>query len=118
LIAVVKGRTVPAWLKDCVVLEPPLDICTEVVAVKDDAKAIPDLDALSDLVCGMFCSDGIVIFDTRARVLAYNAFIRAKVTDVEGGARKRAYQALCLKKGKGLVAVFFQSQDGASALEI
>ncbi len=117
LIAVKGGRTVPSWLGDCTELDTPLDICAAVEAVLADAKAIPDLEALEKLICGMLSCDGIVVFDTKARVLAYNAFIKLKATNVDGGARKRAYKALCGKVGKDLVAVYFQSQDGASELE-
>jgi hypothetical protein len=75
------------------------------------------LQALESVVIGMFCCDGIVLFDTKANVVAYNAFIRLKASNVVGGARRRAYQALKDRIGKGVVAAFYQSQDGASELQ-
>lgn len=65
----------------------------------------------------MLCCDGIVVFDTQARVVAYNGFIKLKASNIVRGARPRAYHALCEKVGKGLKADFFQSQDGASDLK-
>lgn len=65
----------------------------------------------------MFRCDGILVFDTKARVVAYNAFTKLKASNVSGGARRRAYRALCDKVGKGLKGAFFQSQDGASDLQ-
>ena len=54
--------------------------------------------------------------DTRASVMAYNSFIKLEASSAIGGARKRAYQALCKKVGKGLTAAYYQSQDGATEL--
>lgn len=116
LIAVVQRPKVPAFLSDCTNLKPSLSFSEAVESVRRDPNSIPQLHALESVVCGMFCCDGIVVFDTKANVIAYNAFIKLKASNVVGGARRRAYQALCDKVGKGLQAAFFQSQDGASEL--
>lgn len=115
LIAVVKKK-IPAFLSDSVELDPPLDLRFSVEGVLKDASAMPVLYALEGLVLGMFASDGIVIFDTRARLLAYRAFTKLKAASTGGGARRRAYEVLCEKVGHGLEGAFFQSQDGASDL--
>lgn len=117
LIAVVKKR-VPSFLKDSIVLDPPLDIGSAVESVLRDAGTIPELQALESLILGMFASDGIVIFDTKAQLLAYRAFTKLKPAEAVGGARRRAYQVLCERVGHGLEAAFFQSQDGASSLKM
>jgi len=100
------------------VLEPPLNIGFAVENVLRDTGTIPELQALESLTLGMFGSDGIVIFDTKARLLAYRGFTKLKPAEANGGARRRAYYALCEKVGHGLGAAFFQSQDGASSLKM
>lgn len=116
LIAVVANRKVPASLSDCTKLDPPIKFGEAVALVLREPSAIPQLLALESVVCGMFCSDGIVVFDTKANVVAYNAFIKLKSSNVVGGARRRAYGALCTTVGKALKAAFFQSQDGSNDL--
>jgi hypothetical protein len=116
LVAVVSSKRLPASLKDCTRWDPPLDVGGAVTLARNDPTTLPQLNALGSIVCGIFCTDGVVVFDTRARVLAYGAFVRLKASSAIGGARKRAFEALSKKLGIGLVAVFFQSQDGASDL--
>jgi len=116
LIAVVGTSRIPAFLGDCTKFKPPINLAEAVDAARRDGNAIPQLHAMEEIVCGMFCSDGVVVFDTKANVLAYNAFIRLKASNVVGGARRRAYQTLCDKVGHGIRAAFFQSQDGGSDL--
>lgn len=64
----------------------------------------------------MISSDGITVFDSYGRLIAYNCFIASpnKVAGkvVIGGARTRAFEALSTKLGKQLVCIFMQSQDG------
>lgn len=116
LIAVVERRKVPAFLSDCTNLEPQISLSEAVESVLRDPSAIPKLHALESVVCGSLCCDGIVVFDTKANLIAYNAFIKLKASNVVGGARRRAYQALSERIGRGIRAAFIQSQDGASEL--
>lgn len=116
LIAVVAKNKVPTVLDDCTKTSPQISVSEAVDAVLKDASAIPQLSALESIVFGMLASDGIVVFDTKANIIAYNAFIRLKASNVVGGARRRAYGALCARVGKGVVAAFFLSQDGTSDL--
>ena len=116
LIAVVQRPRVPAFLRDSTELKPVLSVSAAVDAARRDANAIPQLHAAESLVCGMFCCDVVILFDTCANIIAYNGFIKLKASNVVGGARQRAFQSLCEKLGKGLKAVFFQSHDGASDL--
>jgi hypothetical protein len=117
LIAVSDDNSIPNFLRDCTPLKPPINLKEAVESVLRDPDAIPELHALESIVTGMFCSDGIVLFDSGVNVLGYNAFIKIKSSSVSGGARRRAYLALCDKVGTGLKAVFFQSQDGSSDLK-
>jgi len=67
------------------------------------------------LLKGMLNTDGITLFDNKSRLLGYNCFVKVNRNDnVIGGARKRAFTALAAKLGRGLCAVFMQSQDGWS----
>ena len=116
LIAVVPTQKIPKILNDCTALEPAINLSATVEAVRNNPNAIPQLQAIENLVFGMFCCDGIVIFDTQANVMAYNSFIKLEASNAVGGARKRAYQALCEKVGKDLAAAYYQSQDGATDL--
>lgn len=115
LIAVTKGR-LPKFLSDCTRTDPKIRLSDAIEAVLKDAAAIPQLSAAESIIFGMLASDGIVIFDTKANVVAYNAFIRLRASSVSGGARQRAFIALCERVGKGIVAAYFLSQDGSSEL--
>jgi hypothetical protein len=117
LVGVVKTRKIPALLKDCTVLNPPLDLCASIEAVRRDPSAILSLHAVESLIVGIFKSDGIVIFNRQAQVLAYNGFIKLKSSKAVGGARRRAFEGMCDKLGRGLIAAFYQSQDGPSELK-
>ncbi|HXA15436.1 MAG TPA: hypothetical protein VN380_00470 [Thermoanaerobaculia bacterium] len=117
LIAVVDKGKVPGFLADCTKTDPLISVSDAVDAVLKDASAIPQLSALESIVFGMLASDGIVLFDTKANVIAYNAFIKLKSSTVAGGARRRAYGALCQRLGRGIRAAFFLSQDGSSELQ-
>ncbi len=114
LIAVAATPGIPEFLTDSTALNPPIDLSAVVEAVRGNANTIPQLHAIEQLVFGMFCCDGIVVFDTKANIIAYNSFIKLEATAAVGGARKRAYGALCQKVGHGLTATYYQSQDGAT----
>ena len=115
LVAVCTGKTVPVFLKDGAVLETPLDLPALVRAVRSGEATEAELKATATLIGGMFNSDGIVVFNKRCQLVAYNCFVKRDaqfVTATAGGARRRAYETLCTKIGRGLIAVFIQSQDG------
>ncbi|HEU4390192.1 MAG TPA: hypothetical protein VFV34_20490 [Blastocatellia bacterium] len=83
-------------------------------------ETLAALTAYSNLVAGMVATDGIVILDSKAAVLGYNMFITQEVERTEspriaGGARRRAYKALCKwVDSQKLRACFIRSSDGAS----
>jgi hypothetical protein len=119
IIAVVKGRNVPRFLSDGVVLQAPVDVASavkEILETNSDDGAQHKLTAISTLVRGMISSDGITIFNKVGCLIGYNCFIASpnKVAGkvVIGGARTRAYEALKAKVGKQIEGVFMQSQDG------
>ncbi len=116
LIAVTTSDKVPRFLQDGITLSPAIDLSA---CVKSRlAKTDPDdfrIEGVTSLVRGMLTSDGITVFSPTAKLLSYNCFIHAsqsKERQIVGGARSRAFSALKDKLGRGLSAVFSQSQDG------
>jgi len=117
LIGVVRSSKIPAFLSDCTVLDPPLDLSGTIAAVRRDSAEIVSLQALEHLVMGIFKSDGVVIFNRKAQIVAYGGFIKLKSSKAMGGARRRAFEAMCDRLGKGIIAAFYQSQDGPTELK-
>ncbi|MCI6868075.1 MAG: hypothetical protein MR871_09055 [Lachnospiraceae bacterium] len=62
----------------------------------------------------MLNTDGITIITEQGQVIGYNAFYEGEIPkDIKGGARKRTAEGIFQNEEiKGLVAVYFQSQDG------
>ncbi|MGB8168112.1 MAG: hypothetical protein WCF18_11515 [Chthoniobacteraceae bacterium] len=118
LIAVCRTASVPQGLRDGSILQSPIDFAA-LVAAASKGSLVERLTLLSQgsLIRGMLGCDGIVVFDRRARLLAYNCFIQPPKSNSgprSGGARRRAYEALCAKLGRGVYAAFIRSQDGWS----
>ena len=123
LIAITKQNKVPSFLKDGVILSKPLDLYAAVASKSQSNKEASDehrLNAYAALIQGMVSSDGITVFNTSGKLLAYNCFVKSQNQidgkPVVGGARTRAYEALLKKIGNGIDAVFIQSQDGWTKL--
>ncbi len=124
IIAVTSMNKPPSFLKDGVHLKTPLDFPKSVTEKQNIEKQTSTFDFSADhrltanaaLVQGMISSDGITLFSTSGKLLAYNCFIQSTQNKsgkpIVGGARTRAYEALKGKIGKGISAVFIQSQDG------
>lgn len=117
LVAVARRTKPPAFLRDGIRLDPPISISEQVQHALRDSRAEAELRATSALIGGMFRSDGIVLFSNRGLLLGYNCFVKQPANakgPAVGGARRRAYEALCARVGRGLVAAYVQSQDGWS----
>jgi hypothetical protein len=123
LIAVVPHKR-KAWRRfaeDAVILEEPVDLAGQLKHHSDDgtSSALFELMASVDLVAGMLSSDGITVFDTRGRVLAFNWFVRTDTRSLTareklGGARHRAFSALTGLVDKGHArGCYIRSSDGA-----
>ena len=115
LIVVCPSLNVPKFLSDGVILKFPIHFSDLVEQTLD--KKLEDEILLSQiaLLRGMINCDGIVVFSRAAQLLAYNVFITSqhvKQKPVIGGARKRAFESLRNKLGRGIDAVYVQSQDG------
>jgi len=116
IVAVTTMNRPPRFLaKDGVTLDTPVDFLDIMERVLDQRSSEYELESAGVLLKGMLNSDGIVLFDDRARLLGFNYFVNStSPKKVVGGARKRAYTVLESRLGKGLSAVLMQSQDGAS----
>ena len=116
IIAVTNMKRPPKFLSnDGVMLCPPIDFAILVGELKNNKISPSCLDSKGCLLKGMLNTDGIILFDNKSRLLGYNCFVKVTRNDnVIGGARKRAFTALTARLGKGLCAVFMQSQDGWS----
>ena len=76
------------------------------------------IERKAELLDGMICSDGVTLFDERGRLLGYRCFVHVpRSSRVVGGARRRAFATLKAHIGRGLAAVFMQSQDGWTDFE-
>jgi hypothetical protein len=70
------------------------------------------LDGAASLLTGMMMSDGVTVFSSHGRVLAYRAFLSPRAAVATGGARRRAFMTLADLVGTTLSAAFMRSQDG------
>lgn len=80
------------------------------------AGSILNLQRCEELLQGFFRCDGVVVFDTCGRVVAYRVFFRpganSSAAAVVGGARRRAYEGIKDLVGPNILSVLFRSQDG------
>jgi hypothetical protein len=122
-LAAVMGpsATRPAALSDGIWLRQPLDLGRAVEAYERapaEGSALA-LVGYAGLVRRMLSMDGVTVFGSDGTVLGYNCFVEhpgslRHVDGPVGGARRRAYQALCALVGTELLAALYQSQDGAT----
>ena len=116
LIAVTNMKRAPKFLSDDgVILDQPIDFPILIASLKKNDIPASYIESKASLLKGMLNSDGILVFDSTAKLLGYNCFVKSSKKDnVIGGARKRAFSTLKGKVGSGLRAAFMQSQDGWS----
>lgn len=111
IVAVIRDYSIPDFFHS-IALNDPLDIIQDIALVNQEREDSPRLIALEELINGIFGCDGIVIFNTKACLIAYHAFLDSGGSSSEGGARKRAFEKLCEHIGHEIVAAYYQSQDG------
>jgi hypothetical protein len=124
LLAVVDEKKKPKGLKDGVWPNPALDFLqlhTIAVASKT-ADALADLNGVESLLTGMMNSDGVLVFSSNAKLLAYRVFLFATAKEKtsipeSGGGRRRTFELMKLRLNKPFRAVFFRSQDGETNCE-
>jgi hypothetical protein len=121
LAVVSDDEDVRARFTDAAHLAPPVDLESYVTEYlnKHDEPSRAAVYAAYALASGMLHADGITVIRQDGALLAYNAFVRQlpeRATSGAGGARRRTYEALAQQVGTGLRAIFYRSQDGASAI--
>jgi hypothetical protein len=124
LIAVVRNGSdsLPPGFADGVVLDQAIDLAAALqeLHLKRSAAALAKLNSYEALMSGMISSDGVTIFTTDAKILAFRVFVRPneqesmqlETCSVTGGARTRAFELLKLRLHGSLYAAFLRSQDG------
>ena len=116
ILAVTNMSRPPKFLsEDAVLLDDPFDFPAMIKALRSEDLSSDFLERKANLLEGMLSSDGITLFNERGRLLGYRCFIQISGKQaVVGGARRRAFNALYARLGRGLAAVYMQSQDGRS----
>lgn len=122
ILAVTKRRKPPRFLsEDAVLLREPIDFPLLIRELRNKGNAgrsAYSLEKKAELLEGMLRSDGITLFDEHGRLLGYRCFVRvARGSGLVGGARKRAFETLKGYLGRGVSAVFVQSQEGWTDFE-
>lgn len=114
IIVVVPGRVMPAVLAaDGTVLSIPIDIPKLIEEYKNDQLTGVSLENKKQVISGMVNSDGILVLSNDGCVLGYNCFVHLEeLEQVNGGARRRAFESVCTHLGREVMGAFFQSQDG------
>lgn len=115
LACVVDGNIkIESVFKDGIILSSPIDFVSDFSSVSEQKNSI--LEGVFELMSGMLQSDGITVFSNDGRILAYNVFLKLRheedsdVKEIVGGARSRAFKALCLIDI--VKSAYMQSQDG------
>lgn len=116
IIGVTNMKKAPLLLsKDGILLDEPIDYGALIEDFKLNRIPQSLIDSKSDILSGMLNSDGIVLFDERSRILGFNIFVSTNNQSAPlGGARRRAFETLKGRVGKGISAIFMQSHDGWS----
>ena len=105
------------YFGDGIWLETPIEFSKMFIQTNNYSEA--RLTSVAELFIAMLNYDGITIVDNAGRIRAYNVFIQSnnKLTNIVGGARKRAAYTIVNSKVKKIVGVYFQSQDGETFYE-
>lgn len=113
LIAVTNDEEIPDTFNgDGIQLSPTIDFQKLVSLCVNEDKEAGALISFSHILENMLNTDGIVIFNQKAQLLGFNFFIQSSHANSFGGARSRAFDALCSHLNTKLCAAYMQSQDG------
>lgn len=105
-------------ITDGKLLDSPIDLGEPLVRAVGGGSRPTDLEAMAlltarkSLVKSFLGQDGITVFTTKGRIIAFNVFVKSgpDAQQIVGGARTRAFFAM---KELGIFTVcFFKSQDG------
>ena len=117
-------QSIPEILKGGVdISEVPIDLYDaylELKAIGDNNSLVEanyKLHMLSNLAIGMMNQDGITIFTQSAKVIGFHYIVENNVPEVQGvlgGARTKAYEALC--RCPLIRTVFMRKQEGETKI--
>lgn len=124
LVAIESGSNLPPELADAVILAPKIAFSELLLNYRstESSDAVVRLAMSETILQGFMASDGVVIFDTTASVIAYRGFYKdaksvASAQAIVGGARRRAFEGLKQLVGTSIAGVLFRSQDGLTLLD-
>ena len=127
LLAVIDHRHGnPKIFDDGVSLSPRIEVVSmiEEILAENSNEAFLRLASFALLLRKMTSMDGITVVDSSGSIVGYNYFVRSAAlgargeTIPAGGARRRAFDALCSHLGEDLLAVIYKSRDGAVEIGI
>lgn len=112
-VVVDKDYNDSGFFADGIWLEKPIEFSK--LFLKSASFSEAKLMDMSNLFIDMLNYDGITIIDNIGRVRAYNVFVESsnsRMSNILGGARKRAAYTILNTKRKKIIGVYFQSHDG------
>ena len=112
-VVVDKDYVDSGFFADGIWLEKPIEFSK--LFLKSASYSEAKLMDMSNLFIDMLNYDGITIIDNIGRVRAYNVFVESsnsRLSNILGGARKRAAYTILNTKRKKIIGVYFQSHDG------
>lgn len=127
LIAVIDDRQkLPEIFNDGITFRERIDVGAVVHSLysgRDFLTGYQELSGLGELLRNMANIDGITVIDTAGAIVGYNYFVKPSAlsaqspNEILGGARRRAYDALCNYPGSEIRAVIYKSRDGALSVK-
>lgn len=128
LLAVTRSdRPVPSIFRDGIILDQKIEISKAISEYlqRGGNESYERLIGWNQLLRRMTRMDGITLMDTSGAIVGYSCFIRdskieekLKPNSSVGGARRRAFEALCSCLGDDLPAVIYKSHDGVIEMEV
>lgn len=104
-------------LRDGIYLDTPIDF-PQIINQAKETKGLAEyllLQELLEIQKRMISMDGITLFDTTGKLLAYKVFAKTGTNQQGGGARSRAFNTL--SNLRILDCCFFKSQDGKKEIK-
>jgi hypothetical protein len=120
IVVIPANQEIPSIFQDGIVLKERIRIADTISKYLSgrDESSFQSMMGWSQLLRRMTRMDGITIIDTCGAIVGYNCFVNRKTfngkgaSGISGGARRRAFDALCEYLGPNLTSVIYKSHDG------